>query len=227
MINWYPWHGQPQGGRRSPRGRLGLGAELPVALHERSGWGCPGRCFGWWWKKLWKKHRKTRKTMENHGKIWKTMEKYGKPWKNMENHGKIWENMGKYGKIWDMNGIINGINLGNLDVPWDFTMVFIWPMAIQEGKCLEVRANHPFFFGIFHNHPAIKGYPGYLRNLHLVMKKNLVSMCRKLGFLTFLPCCESRIDKPIGTEDRLWNMVLVCKWWEKHRISVYFDIINL
>ena len=62
---------------------------------------------------------------------------YGKPWENMENPGKIWKkhgttwkHMGKYGKIWDMTGIINGINLGNLDVPWDFTMVFympIWP----------------------------------------------------------------------------------------------------
>jgi len=51
----------------------------------------------------------------------KAMEKHGK---NMEKHGTPWKNMGKYGKIWDMNGIINGINLGeNLDFPWDFTMV--------------------------------------------------------------------------------------------------------
>ena len=81
-----------------------------MALHERSGWGCPGASDDDGWKKLWK-----------------TMGKYGKPWKNME---KTWNNMETYGKIWDMTGIINGINLGNLDVPWDFTMVFympIWP----------------------------------------------------------------------------------------------------
>ena len=56
--------------------------------------------------------------------------------------------MGKYGKIWDMNGIINGINLGeNLDVPWDFTMVKYAYLAIQEGKCLEVRAPRWLFGG--------------------------------------------------------------------------------
>ena len=56
----------PIGGRRSPRGCLGLGAELSVALHQRSGWGPGWRVIygSMGWKKLgklWKHHEKSMK----------------------------------------------------------------------------------------------------------------------------------------------------------------------
>ena len=59
------------------------------------------------------------------------MEKYGK---NMEQHGNIWENMGydRYNQ-WYKPGE-SGCSMG-------FHHGFLYAyLAIQEGKCLEVRA---------------------------------------------------------------------------------------
>ena len=102
---------------------------------------------------------------KSYGKIW---EKYGKIWETMGKYGKIWENMGyerynQWYKPGGESGCSMGFHHGEICLSGhprgEVSRGKGTKMAIWRFPKMGVPLNHPFLFGIFHNHPAIKGYP--------------------------------------------------------------------